>query len=234
MGEPFDYGKNLTKEGKLFENIYMPYFDTFTLYNTKKCIQIEPNFTNKYLNKHGFWIWKPFIIKYHLEKITDGEILIYQDCNVARYDYYTEYLYEYRNNVNELFDKLNIDVLLPFENPSNLKSKHHVKKSVFDVIGLNNKYYTEYPLLNANRIFIRKSNLSVKFVDEWFNYCLNEKLLLPENNSNEDNQLRWHTHDQAILTVLYRKYIEQELFPENAPGFLIKDKIFSNQNIIYS
>jgi hypothetical protein len=252
MGEPFDFGKNLSKEAKFFENIYFPYFDTFTSYDTEKCIEIDANFVDKYMKyhpsynnlnhlhvehqrgtKHGFWLWKPFIIKHHLDKLSDGEILIYQDCNITRYPYYSHNVHEYRNNVYDLFDKLNIDVIIPFENPHYLKSKHHVKKKVFETIGSNNKYYREYPLLNANRIFIRKSDFSVKFINKWLNYCMDEKLLLPEDNILEEKDLKWHTHDQAIVTVLYRKYIEDNLLPNNAPGFYIKDRFFTKSNIMF-
>ena len=62
---------------------------------------------------------------------------------------------------------------------------------------------------------------------------MNEELLLPEDDLLKEKNLQWHTHDQAIVTVLYRKYIEEKLLPHNAPGFYIKDKIFKKSNIIF-
>ena len=30
--------------------------------------------------KHGFWLWKPFIIKKTMENMNDGDVLLYLDC----------------------------------------------------------------------------------------------------------------------------------------------------------
>jgi hypothetical protein len=56
-----------------------------------------------------------------------------------------------------------------------------------------------------------------------------DELLFPETYN--EPFLKWHTHDQAIVSVLYRKYIKQGIFPENAPGFYIVNKVFSSENI---
>jgi len=246
MGLPYDNGINLSNEGNLMENMYAPNFDSFTMYNTKKCIEIDGDFCEKCLgvypefdigehsrgNKMGFWRWKPYIIKYHLSKLSEGEILIYKDSNSTRYEYFMECLDEYKQNIEDIIKQININVIVPIENPEHLKCKHHVKKDIFETIGKNNEYYRDFPLLNANRIIIRKSNLSVKFIDEWFNYCMDDNLIFPEKTHEPD--LRWSTHDQAILSVLYRKYIEFELFPKNIIGVYIKDKVLSKTNIFYT
>ena len=241
-GFPYDNGYDLVRNAKTFENLYLPFFDNVTIYNTTNCSLLCNNFMDIYLkaypslNKgehargcnHSFWRWKPFIIQKKLEEINYGEILIYQDCNITRYANYMEYIHEYRNNVNMLFDKINVDVLIPIENP-NLLCKSHVKSEVFDVVGENTDYYRNFPLLNANRIFIRKTDTSIQFINEWLGYCIQDNLLFPETNYEPD--LKWHTHDQAIASVLYRKYIKQGIFPENSPGFYIANKIFSFENI---
>jgi predicted HAD superfamily hydrolase len=242
QGQPYDNGLNIEKQGKMFENLYTPFFDSFTRYTPKKCMEIDPEFIDKIMtvypqynygehsrgNKHGFWRWKAFIIKHHLGKLTNGEILIYQDSNCIRYPFFLEYLNEYRNNVEEIFENIDSDIIVPLENPYTLKCKHHVKKEIFETIGENTDYYREFPLLNANRIFIRKTDLSVKFIDEWFDYCMRD-LILPE--STLEPELRWSTHDQAILSVLYRKYIKEGLFKNK--GVFIKYRIFSKKNIFY-
>jgi hypothetical protein len=242
VGSPYDHGIDLTKNAKLFENIYLPYFDSITMYNTINCSLLCENFTDMYtksypnLNNgehsrgcmHGFWRWKPYIIQKKLEEIAYGEILVYQDCNATRYKHYIEYIEQYRTNVNTLFSKINADVLIPIENP-NLFCKSHVKSEVFNIVGENTDYYRNFPLLNANRIFIRKTPTSVQFINEWLNYCMMDELLFPETYN--EPFLKWHTHDQAIVSVLYRKYIKQGIFPENAPGFYIVNKVFSSENI---
>ena len=241
MGQPYDEALNLTSCGKTFENLYFPYFDACTRYNTNACQTINADFIKTYMNSypehnlhehsrgcnHGFWRWKPFVIKHHLAQINTGEILIYQDSNFIRHPHYIEHLNEYKPLVECMFDNINSDVIIPIENPDVLKCKHHVKQHVFETIGENNAYYREFPLLNANRIFIRKSEISMKFVNEWHDLCLIDDLLLPENTT--EPELRWHTHDQAIASVLYRKYIKHGLFSKT--GVCIFDKILKKSNI---
>jgi len=249
MGQPYDEALNLTSCGKTFENLYNPYFDTCTRYNSKACQTINADFIKTYMNsypqykhiinrfsnlpehgrgcKHGFWRWKPFIIKHHLAQINTGEILIYQDSNFIKYPYYAEHLNEYKSLVECMFDNINSDVIIPIENPDVLKCKHHVKQHAFETIGENNEYYREFPLLNANRIFIRKSEISMKFINEWHDLCLIDNLILPENTP--EPELKWHSHDQAIACVLYRKYIKDKLFSNT--GVHIVDKILKKSNI---
>jgi len=241
MGQPYDEAMDLTLHGKTFENLYFPYFDTCTRYNTNVCKNINQDFVKLYMNSypqhnshehgrgcnHGFWRWKPFVIKHHLAQINTGEILIYQDSNFIRYPYYTEHLNEYKPLVECMFDNINSDVIIPIENPDVLKCKHHVKQHVFETIGENNAYYREFPLLNANRIFIIKSEISMQFVNEWHDLCMNDALILPEHTPEPD--LRWHTHAQAIACVLYRKYMKNNIFSNR--GVYIVDKVFKKSNI---
>ena len=98
---------------------------------------------------------------------------------------------------------------------------------MFETSGENNEYYREFPLLNANRIFIRKSEISMKFINEWHDLCLIDNLILPENTP--EPELKWHSHDQAIACVLYRKYIKDKLFSNT--GVHIVDKILKKSNI---
>jgi len=243
LGDPYDKGMDLSVEGKIFKNIYEPYVDNIFIYNTKNCIEFNKNFVNEYLKTYptlnagehsrgcnmGFWKWKPYIIKHHLEQIADNETLIYHDCNITRYSYYMN-TNTFRENIDFIFEKTGLDIIIPIERPD-LLCKHHCKKEVFETIGENNDDYRNFPLLNANRILIKKTQLSVDFINEWLHYCNSGDLILPEIENEPD--LRWHTHDQAILTVLYKKYINNDKLPKNAPGFYLKDKIISEDTIIF-
>jgi hypothetical protein len=66
------------------------------------------------------------------------------------------------------------------------------------------------------------------FINEWLNFCKTD-LILPEKYL--EPSLRWNTHDQAILTVLYKKYIDLGIF--NKEGFKLEKFIFSKQNILF-
>lgn len=241
LGKPYDNGLNLSIEGKIFENFFTPHVDNVCVYDTKKCLNFNNNFVNDYLKtypdlNHGehargcnmsFWKWKPYIILHHLEQMNDNEILVYHDCNITRYSYYLN-TNTFRENIDYIFEKTGIDIIIPIERPD-LLCKHHCKKDVFDAIG-NTNDYKNFPLLNANRILIKKTKLSMEFIHEWLFYC-NQDLILPEKI--KEPELRWHTHDQAILTVLYKKYINDGKLPKKAPFFYLKDKVLSKNTIIF-
>lgn len=248
-GPPYDNARNLSVEAKIFENMFSPCMDSVSIYNTTICLKDDPFFLHNYLtsypaiaypeytkgehargSNHGFWKWKPYVIKKRLEQIKMGEVLIYHDCNVNRYPFYAKYIHQFRENAQYVMQKTNLDIIIPIERPD-LLCKHHVKKSVFETVGENNDDYRNFPLLNANRIFIKKTTFSIRFINEWAQYCDYGDLIFPETTAEPD--LRWHTHDQAILSVLYKKYINIGSLHERAPGFYIKDKIFSRENIIF-
>lgn len=243
QGSPYDDGIDLTNASTLFENEFKDKVDFFTSFNTEKMIKLYPNFKSEFLkvypeyNYHehkrgcnmGFWSWKPFVIYNYLKKMKDNDILVYHDCNIIRYPFFKLDVNNFKENVKSLFKHSNADVMVAFENPysDDLKCKHYVKTEVFQKFGKDNDYYKNFPLLHANRIFIRKSKLSENFVFNWLLLC-KTNLILPEINEN----IKWHTHDQAILTVLYRKYIELGYFDQNSPNLYIKNDLFTKNNIL--
>lgn len=241
QGAPVDEGLNLENESKLFENIYKTRVDFFESFNTEKMIRLYPNFKN-YLKVYpnakgehtrgcniGYWAWKPFVIYHYLKNMKKGEILVYHDCNVSRYPEFKVDTENFKTNVLSLFNTP-LDVIVPLENPADktLQCKNYVKRDVFKKLGKENNYYMNFPILHANRIFIRKSKLSESFILNWLALCGTD-LILPEINE----PIKWHTHDQAILTVLYRKYMELGFFEER--GLLyIKQNRFTKNNILIS
>jgi hypothetical protein len=139
----------------------------------------------------------------------------------------------FKENVKSLFQTINVpDVIISIEDPWGDKLKHcknYVKNEVFQKLGKENDYYRNFPLLHANRIFIKKSKLSENFILNWLTLCKTD-LILPEINEN----IEWHTHDQAIVTVLYRKYMELGFFHEKYPKLYLKNGLFTKNNILTS
>ena len=244
QGEPYDNGMDLTNASNIFTSIFKDKVDFFTSFNSEKMINIYPNFKEEYLKVYseynyghhkrgcnmGFWSWKPFVIYNYLKQMKDGDLLVYHDCNIGKYPIYQLESNDFKENVKLLFQFKNAsDVIISIEDPCDEKLKHcknYVKNEVFQKLGKENDYYKNFPLLHANRIFIRKSKLSENFIFNWLTLCKTD-LILPEINEN----IEWHTHDQAIVTVLYRKYIELGFFHENSPNLYLKNGLFTKNNI---
>ena len=237
----FYCGPKLYTAATEFRHYFSQCTKTFQMYN-KDSIKHLPDYNPRYTEcfpqfnygehsrgySHAFWRWKPFVILNRLLELKDGDLLVYHDTNVFRYPYYIDYCNEFQSCVMEIFDKAGTDVIIPIERLG-LRLDRFCKKETFEIIGQYDENYRGFPLLNANRIFLRKSALSLQFVQEWLAFCLDDRCLLPETSPK--SPLLWHTHDQAVLCVLYKKYIENGVLPSNAPGFTIQDKVLCHQNI---
>lgn len=247
-GQPNDQGRDLTKQADEFQKLFENEKITIERFTPKICYELDFNkfssifrvYDEQFIhedhyrgNKHGFWGWKPFIISAALQKMNDGDILFYTDCNIERYPVYKAFEKPFDKFLKQILEFVGADIFVAFEFPDVLKSKYHIKKAVFEAVGDNSDYYREYPLLNANRIIIKKTRFTEKIVREWFDLCCRKDLLLPEKT--KEPELRWHTHDQAILTVLLRKKIAEEILPKDYPKIWFGNKQFDLEHMyVYS
>jgi len=171
-GNDIDNGLDLTNTAELFKQKYINHVDIFKSFNTTELSKKYPNFKEHYLptypeynnipehsrgNNMGFWKWKPFIIYNYLKTMEDDDILVYHDCNIDKYSIYAIGLESFRNNVYNLFNKINEPVIAAFKDPynNNLICKNYVKEDVFLRLGEQTDYYYNYPVLHANRICIK-------------------------------------------------------------------------------
>jgi hypothetical protein len=243
-GPPYDKGIALASSCYKLQKAFSSSIDEFHVYDTD-CLS-ENNVFKTIMSKsfdrfvhhehqrgvnHGFWFWKPYIIKETLKKIADGELLFYQDCNIHRYPLLLNQNSDEETHglIELLFQITGSDIVVPIEN-NVLKLKQHCKKEVFEKLKANHEFFWNYPLLNANRIILKKTELTTRLINEWYELCCDIELLLPETEAESD--LRWHTHDQALLNILIRKYIFENKLPKHYPGFYLRDKEFMIQNIV--
>lgn len=228
------------EESFLRENIACV-FDTYTAYNPdiidKKYTKHYPELNIKEHSRgcfHGFWAWKPHIILSRIleNSVEYGDIVVYSDCNVKRYKERINDMLVLKDTTKKLFSHIDCDFLISKDH-NKLKIKHHVKESSLrHIIGKSWWSLLNQPLLHANRVFVRKSQLSIDILSKWQEMCLNEKLLLP--TLPEKYPLRWHTHDQAIITALTKKLIIDKMLPYNWPGFCYNYNILNpNKKIIF-
>lgn len=189
---------------------------------------------------HGFWRWKPHIILKRLndEDVAYGDVVVYADCNLSRYDDRITDFQNLRSIIEALFSIINCDFLIS-EDHNRLIMEQHIKPETMEkIIGDDWQNYKESMLLHANLVYCRKSPLSMSIVESWEKLCLNDSLLLP--TLPEQPPLRWHTHDQAIISCLSKKLIKDKILPDYWPGFYydynLKKIIFSvtkNNRIFY-
>lgn len=161
-------------------------------------LDIDIEFKNKHKNilqvsrGAGYWLWKPYIILDFLNKINDGDYLIYMDSGAKLLADPSSYL-----------ESINEKGILSFSMIQ--KTSKWTKGDCFYEINKNN--VTDFE--NSNQIqgtyiFFRKCEYSVKFVEKWLELCTKENLISDNININMGNFSDFidHRHDQAILSLL--------------------------------
>jgi len=169
----------------------------------------------------GYWIWKPYYILHHLEKLNEDEVLIYCDAGLDVID-----------NLGPLIElvKQEESGILLFENYQGVsyynraegieisevniynemnKCKYWTKRDAFILMDADSSEYWEAPQVDASFQIYRKTNISIQFLNKWIAYCCNEQILtdLP-NKMGKENFPSYigHIHDQAIISILAKKY----------------------------
>ena len=236
QGEPYDKCFDLTRAVNTYKNSIEKYMDSTRFYNSH---ELKHNSETAYLVKEfenepkynlkthliGYLRWKPYIILKTLLESNDGDIIYYRDSNIIKYP---EILKDIEYNVETINYVLsNSDIFLPVENYPTLKMKQNVKREVFEYFGLHNHETFESYLLNASIIVCRKSNLIIKFMNEWLDVCKNDNLITSSTIENQHPDFKWNTQEQAIMNILMTKYIKNNLFPHNISKYSVINRLFS-------
>lgn len=146
----------------------------------------------------GYWLWKPYIILEALNKVDEGDIVIYCDCGI-------EIIQPLTQLINICQEKE--DIIL-FKN-CNYFNSMWVKRDCFILMDCDSSEYWYSPHCDAAFSIFKKSKTSLKFVNEWLTFGANKFIItdLP-NSCGEENLPEYIDHrcDQSILSLLGKKY----------------------------
>jgi len=214
--------KSLNRISKQADNLF--FFDKSFVFNED---DLPSSFNKKFKSRlipgsrgFGFWCWKPAVIKMALDQISDQDMLLYVDAGchlnkngLSRLNEYFQILKSSKKGIiafqgippRKNISRLNYDgrELLSQENYKWIKGdlfKH------FNVE--NDRKFTHSQAIGAGVILIKKSNESIKLINEWQNIIVNDFSLLDNTQSISPNFEGFieHRHDQAIFSLLCLKY----------------------------
>ena len=125
----------------------------------------------------GYWLWKPYIILKTLQSMTDGDFLMYADAGS-----------EYIADVSPLFDVLEADkrdyvfFRLPYKQSAWTKRDAFVLTGdtlceINLTSGCDNSLCQSQLQLNAAFHLWRKSADSIRFVEQWLEFCKDPRIL---------------------------------------------------------
>jgi hypothetical protein len=145
----------------------------------------------------GYWIWKPYFIKKTLDRMNDGDLLVYSDSG----SYYQE-------SVQPLIDAIQSEKsgVLSFE-LLGLLERVYTKRDTFVLMGLDEPKYSETSQREATYIWLIKNEFTVNLINEYLEYAQDIRIITDSPSQNENFfDFQDHRHDQSIWSLLCKKY----------------------------
>ena len=188
-----------------------------------------------YSRGYGYWTWKPYLLLKTLEKMDEGDILLYADLGCFFNPKGKSRLIE----CFDIADKSPTGMLgfRSYENsynnmPENIYYDYEwTKGDIFDYFGVRDKMeYTHTTQVEATVIFIKKCPSSMEFVKEWCKTIFEDVTLITDRPSRAPDLpgFRENRHDQSIYSILAKKYnittlSTNEIFPQNQNWSLLEN-----------
>tara|TARA_B100000963_G_C22577245_1_gene649064 strand:+ start:608 stop:1495 length:888 start_codon:yes stop_codon:yes gene_type:complete len=164
----------------------------------------------------GYFMWKPYLVKKILEEINYGDIVNYMDIGF-------HLLKENRKKFGDYLKFINMknNWILTFQyhtkmekKPDNISFPHreerkYSKGDLLDFFNFyNNPLVTETPQYMAGCFFIKKSEKSMSFINEWLDIFYKRFDLVDDTVSKLENLNGFleHRHDQSAFSLLCKKY----------------------------
>lgn len=156
----------------------------------------------------GYWLWKSHIILAVLDKLNEGDILLYMDCG--------DWLEKGEGLREMLFKKMEDEKLDFLLTDGAYKNSEWTKKDCFVLMNCDSKPYHNATQLEAGIIVCRKTKRTEEILYEWLFFCRDEQILTDKSNMSGDNYpgFKDHRHDQSILTnlkVMHNLYSGSEM-----------------------
>jgi len=165
----------------------------------------------KQLKNYEEWQYGIYIMKLYLDKIQDNDIIIY--CKNIND------IIMIKDNIDSIFEKLNRDIIFPIINPT-LFLNRVTNNTIFTILGENNDYYKNYFLLSTDIILIKKTHITIKFINELYNLFIHYKMLGVKSHQNLP--LTLDNIGKIITSILYRKYMKEYLFNDTLNLYINK------------
>ncbi len=181
------------------------WFDSITLYGSE---DLDYEFKSKFGNilsqprGGGYWTWKPYIVQKHLNKINEGDILIYLDSGCTINCHGKERFDEYIKMLNN-----SEDGCISFQLKGCLENKWTTKE-IFNHFGvINDDEITKTGQIMATVLILKKNPRSINLVNLWNKtLCENPWLFTDHYNNNQEPPFSDNRHDQSIFSIIRKMH----------------------------
>lgn len=146
----------------------------------------------------GLWLWKPLFIRYVLERIEQGDLLMYLDAGI-----------EIRAPLEPLVTLADRGQGVALFRVHERLNRQWTKRDCFVLMDCDRPEYRDSEQTMSGIILLRKSALTVRLVDDWLNYATDVRIVSDRpNECGLPNYVDFveHRHDQSILNNLRIRY----------------------------
>lgn len=146
----------------------------------------------------GFWLWKPYILLEAMKGLSDGDVVIYSDSGI-----------EIIAPLDPLFHLCRGDQPILLFGNGDFTNSLWTKRDCFILMDCDQEVFWYGPHCDAAFLLVRRSHLSIQFLQEWLKFACDERILtdMPNSSGKKDlPEFREHRRDQSILSLLAQKY----------------------------
>jgi len=151
---------------------------------------------------HGFFWWKPFIIRKALEQTKPGDLVFYSDC--GRYDGG----FRLGRGLCYLLKKFASTGFVGVEVPQFGPAKLWTRIECVDALGVRDGRMLDLPQIQGTFMLWRHDDRSIVALNEWEAACRVPDIVadpLPDELAAQPACFFQHRHDQSVLTIITRK-----------------------------
>ena len=180
-------------------------FDNLDLY-TGDCLKKDKDFWDRHgtfieNNKrgYGYWLWKSYLINKTMNKLKNGDIILYCDsgCEILKSE--KRYLLEYIEEVKKY--KILAHVLY-VTNEYGFSKMDLILK-----LGMTNYNEVYFCQIEAGVILLEVNDLTRKLIKEWYDICSDYHYIDDSPSINKNVFFFYeHRHDQSVFSLLIKKY----------------------------
>lgn len=202
---------NFSNERIIFESQQTGLFDESIFYTENDFdadfLKSNGRYFDIYKRGYGYWSWKPYVIKKQLEKLDDGDILMYADAGCS-------FNLKNKDTLEKWFDtvsKSESGVFSPCFGPYTeyewtRGDLYNYVNQTYNKKGLN--IFDNTLQCGATSIILCKNKKSVDFINQWYDIMTNHFHLCTDEPSSLPNHPKFieNRHDQSALSLLTKIY----------------------------
>ena len=170
------------------------------LKNDSEFWEQHKDFISKNKRGYGYWLWKPYIIKKTMEKMNDGDILLYLDggCELSETQ-------KTKGIMNECFEYVKKDYIIGTLYPD-IEMNWCKMDLLIDLNLVNAPFLKTYQRQGGTNMFL-VCQKTKDIINEWYTISCNYHLIDDSPSFNKNYScFREHRHDQSIFSLLTKKY----------------------------